>query len=188
MVEEMSSVYNAVLLRDCSQIDKSILEEGVPSLSLLQEKGRTGRSFKKKSIGGKRMHRGMKTGLIVSGFLAMVTGCVTQSGPFAVLPMTSPAAAHHNLEGIQQYNAGKWKEAKSRFESAIQADHNLPEAHFNLALAFHKLGNHQEATIHFKRARELAPTNKEVVESSAYRNHLGLSSTLEKHLSGGYRY
>ncbi len=118
----------------------------------------------------------------------MMTGCATRSGPLAVLPMTSPAAAHHNLEGIQQYHVGKWQEAKSRFESAIQADPNLPEAHFNLALTLHKLGNHQEATIHFQRASELAPTNKEVVESSIYRNHLGLSSTLEKHLSGGYRY
>lgn len=102
--------------------------------------------------------------------------------------MTSPAAAGHNLEGIQQYQAGKWQEAKSLFELAIQADPDLPEAHFNLALTLHRLGDHREATIHFKRASKLAPTNKEIVESSAYRNHLGLSSTLEKHLSGGYRY
>ena len=133
------------------------------------------------------MHRGIKT-VVLGCFLAVVTGCATPSGPLAVLPMTSPAAASHNLEGIQQYNSGKWQAAKSRFESAIQADPELPEAHFNLALTLHKLGNHREATIHFKKASELAPTNKEIVESSAYRNHLGLSSTLEKHLGGGYRY
>ena len=104
------------------------------------------------------------------------------------LPMTSPAAAQDNLEGIQQYNAGKWQQAKSRFESAIRADPALPEAHFNLALTLHKLGDHREATIHFKKASELAPNNKEILNSPAYRNHLGLSSTLEKHLSGGYRY
>ena len=134
------------------------------------------------------MHRGIRMGFLVLGCLAMMTGCATPSGPFAVLPMTSPAAAHHNLEGIQEYDAGKWQVAKSRFESAIRADPDLPEAHFNLALTLHKLGNHREATIHFKKASELAPTNKEIVESPAYRNHLGLSSTLEKHLSGGYRY
>ena len=78
--------------------------------------------------------------------------------------------------------------AKSRFESAIRADSGLAEAHFNLALTLHELGDHREATIHFKRASELAPANKEIEESSVYRNHLGLSSTLEKHLSGGYRY
>ena len=124
---------------------------------------------------------------VVLGCLVM-TGCATPSGPLAVLPMTSPAAAQHNLEGIQQYNSGKWQEAKSLFESAIQAAPDLPEAHFNLALTLHQLGDHREATIHFKKASELAPANKEIVESSAYRNHLGLSSTLERHLSGGYRY
>lgn len=132
------------------------------------------------------MYHGIR--LVVLGCVVMVTGCVTPSGPLAVLPMTSPSAAQQNLEGIQQYNSGNWQEAKSRFESAIQADPELPEVHFNLALTLHELGNHRGATVHFKRASELAPTNKEIVESSVYRNHLGLSSTLEKHLSGGYRY
>ena len=132
------------------------------------------------------MYRGIR--VVVLGCLLMVTGCATPSGPLAVLPMTSPAAARHNLEGIQRYHAGKWQAAKSRFESAIQANPDLAEAHFNLALTLHKLGDHREATVHFKRASELAPGNKEIVGSSVYRNHLGLSSTLEKHLSGGYRY
>lgn len=132
------------------------------------------------------MHHGITAAVL--GYFLMMAGCATPSGPLAVLPMTSPAAAHHNLEGIQQYDSGKWQEAKSRFESAIQADPELPEAHFNLALTLHKLGEHREATVHFKRASELAPANKEIVGSSVYRNHLGLSSTLEKHLSGGYRY
>ena len=132
------------------------------------------------------MRRGIRT--VVLGGLAIMTGCATPSGPLAVLPMTSPAAAHHNLEGIQEYHAGKWLAAKSRFESAIRTAPDLPEAHFNLALTLHKLGNHREATLHFKRASELAPANKEIVGSSVSRNHLGLSSTLEKHLSGGYRY
>ena len=135
------------------------------------------------------MHRRIRKRVLVLGcFLAMMTGCATPSGPLAVLPMTSPAAAGHNLEGIQQYQVGKWQEAKSLFESAVRADPDLAEAHFNLALTLHMLGDHREATIHFKRASELAPANKEIVGSSVYRNHLGLSSTLEKHLSGGYRY
>ncbi len=124
----------------------------------------------------------------VWGCLVMLTACATLSGPLAVLPMTSPAAAQDNLEGIQDYHAGKWQAAKRHFESAIRADPDLAEAHFNLTLTLHELGKHPEATVHFTRASELAPGNKEIVESSAYRNHLGLSSTLERHLSGGYRY
>ena len=95
------------------------------------------------------MHHGIKA--VILGCVVMVTGCATPSGPLAVLPMTSPAAAQDNLEGIQQYNAGKWQQAKSRFESAIRADPALPEAHFNLALTLHKLGDHREAAIHFKK-------------------------------------
>ncbi len=118
----------------------------------------------------------------------MVIGCATKSSPLAVLPISSPTAAQHNLEGIQSYNDGKWQEAKSHFESATREDSNLPEAFFNLALTEHKLGLHEQAKKHFTVAGEIAPDNKEIVESSVYRNHLGLSSTFEQHFSGGYRY
>ena len=60
------------------------------------------------------MHRGIKT-VVLGCFLAVVTGCATPSGPLAVLPMTSPAAARHNLEGIQQYNSGKVASGEKSF-------------------------------------------------------------------------
>jgi Tfp pilus assembly protein PilF len=117
-----------------------------------------------------------------------MVGCATPTGPLATLPISSPQASQLNLEGIQEYNRGQWKPAKKKFELAIQADPNLPEAHFNLALTLHKLELHDQATSHFRQAGELAPNNKEIVDSTIYRNHLGLSSTLERHFSGGYRY
>ena len=117
-----------------------------------------------------------------------IGGCATTSGPLATLPMVSPGASQLNLTGIQEYNQGNWEAAKEKFESAIQADPILPEAHFNLGLTLHKLELHDQATDHFRRAGELAPENQEIVDSTVYRNHLGLSSTLERHLSGGYRY
>lgn len=46
----------------------------------------------------------------------------------------------------------------------------------------------EEATRHFRQAGELDPRNAEVVHSMLYRNHPGLSSTLDRHLSGGYQY
>ncbi len=130
----------------------------------------------------------MIQGLMVFVFLAMLAGCATKSGPLAVLPISSPTAAQHNLEGIQLYNDGKWQKAKSRFESATRADSTLPEAFFNLALTEHKLGLHEQAKKHFTMAGEIAPKNKYIVESSIYRDHRGLSSTFERHISGGYRY
>ena len=126
--------------------------------------------------------------LVFLMLLVLVTGCATKTGPLAILPMSSPTAAQHNLEGIKRYNNGKWNEARDFFESALQADPKLPEAHFNLALTLHKLGEHEQAKSHFKTAGELSPKNTEIIESSIYRNHLGLSSTFEKHMSGGYRY
>ena len=134
------------------------------------------------------MKRKIIQGLMLIGFLSIVAGCATKTGPLAVLPISSPTAAQHNLEGIKSYNDGNWKAAREHFVSAVKNDPQLPEAHFNLALTEHKLGQHGEAKKHFQTAGELAPTNKEIVESSTYRNHLGLSSTLEKHFSGGYRY
>jgi Tfp pilus assembly protein PilF len=134
-----------------------------------------------------KMKRAMVNVLLLC-LVVGVMGCATGTGPLATLPMDSPSAAQHNLEGIQAYNNGQWAEATPHFESAIQADPNLPEAHFNLALTLHKLGKHELATQHFQKAGELAPESKEIVDSSVYRNHLGLSSTFEKHFSGGYRY
>lgn len=130
----------------------------------------------------------MIQGLVILGVFTMAAGCATKAGPLAVLPVSSPTAAQHNLEGIKSYNDGNWKAARGHFVTAVQDDPQLPEAHFNLALTEHKLGQHEEAKKHFQTAGELAPNNKEVVEASIYRNHLGLSTTFERHISGGYKY
>lgn len=127
-------------------------------------------------------------GCVAAGFVALAAGCVTKAGPLAVLPMTSPGAAQWNLEGIKSYNDGDWHTARTRFELAIHTDPRLPEAHFNLALTLHKLGDHDQARTHFRIAGELAPDHTEIVRTSVYRNHLGLSSTFERHVSGGYKY
>ena len=124
----------------------------------------------------------------ILSLVGILGGCVTSAGPLATLPTVSPNASQRNLEGIQLYQKGEWEEARLAFEAAVQHDPTLPEAHFNLALTLHKLGSHEKAKTHFSLAGQLAPDNKDIVESSLYRNHLGLSTTLEDHMSGGYRY
>ncbi len=126
--------------------------------------------------------------LLGLGVCILVGSCATPTGPLATLPISSPQASQLNLEGIEEYNRGQWELARKKFERALQADPQLPEAHFNLALTLHKLELHEQATTHFRLAGNLAPNNKEIVDSTIYRNHLGLSSTLERHFSGGYRY
>jgi len=117
-----------------------------------------------------------------------ISGCVSPPLPLAMLPMVEPQAAELNLKGIDQYQIGEWEAALHFFQAAIQVNTMLVEAHFNAALALHQLKRHQEATAYFKRAGELDPENRSVISSTLYRNHLGLSSTFERHISGGYRY
>ena len=120
--------------------------------------------------------------------LLMVNGCFPQSVPLAILPVEEPEAADLNLKGIDRYHVSEWGAALEFFQSALRINPSLIEAHFNAALALHQLDRHEEATQHFQRAGELDPNNVSIVESTLYRNHLGLSSTLERHISGGYRY
>ncbi|MDR4493235.1 MAG: tetratricopeptide repeat protein [Nitrospirales bacterium] len=123
--------------------------------------------------------------VVVAFFLS---GCMVKSIPLATLPLAHPQANQANLAGIDYYQRGEWEKALVKFQEALQIDDDFPEAHFNAALTLHQLKRHQEATYHFQRAGELAPDREAVVKSSLYRNHLGLSSIFERHLSGGYGY
>ena len=49
---------------------------------------------------------------------------------------------------------------------------DLAEPHYNLALAYHKMGEHEEATTHFKKAAELAPNNSAITGSGVYKSHV----------------
>ena len=116
------------------------------------------------------------------------SGCLASPMPLATLPLAHPNATQANLAGIDYYQQGAWGPALEKFHEALKADEHFPEAHFNAALTLHQLQRHEEAISYFRRAGELAPENETIVGSSVYRNHLGLSSTFERHLSGGYRY
>ena len=125
--------------------------------------------------------------ILVVGLVAM-SGCFPQSVPLAILPMEEPEAAALNLKGIDQYHIGEWEASLELFQSALRVNPLLVEVHYNAALALHQLGRHQEAKQHFEQAGMLDPENQAIINSTLYRNHLGMSSTLERHLSGGYRY
>lgn len=51
-----------------------------------------------------------------------------------------------------------------------------------------QMDRHEEATRPLREAGELDPRSAAVVPSTLYRNHLGLSLILDRHLSGGYWY
>lgn len=132
--------------------------------------------------------KNMRLGSLVIAIAICVSGCSAKSIPLATLPLEHPGANQANLAGIDYYQQGEWEKALFKFQEALEADNDFPEAHFNAALTLHQLKRHQEARLHFQRAGELAPDRDAVVKSSLYRNHLGLSSIFERHLSGGYAY
>ena len=73
----------------------------------------------------------------------------------ALLAAEGTAGAGENNEGINHFQQGHWDVAQEHFNKAVAANADLPEAHYNLALALDKLGNHGEATNHFKMALKL---------------------------------
>ncbi|MFQ5992598.1 MAG: tetratricopeptide repeat protein, partial [Nitrospiraceae bacterium] len=92
--------------------------------------------------------------------------------PLTTWSGASSSANMHNLEGIKHYQMGHWDVAKGHFEEAIQEEPNVAEPHYNLALALHQLGAHEEATVHFKKAAELAPDDRAITQSRVYLHHV----------------
>jgi len=115
---------------------------------------------------------------VVLSLAVLQSACASTSLPLETMPGSNATAAQHNAEGIAHYNMGHWSVARDHFVSAIKADPNLAESHFNLALALDKLDLHSEATTHFKKAAELAPGNSAITQSSAYRSHTASPSSI----------
>jgi tetratricopeptide (TPR) repeat protein len=81
--------------------------------------------------------------------------------------------ATENEEGVSHYRQGHWDVSAEHFGKAVAANPELAEAHYNLALALDKMGNHGEATNHFKRALALAPANPKIAGSKILQDHVG---------------
>lgn len=83
----------------------------------------------------------------------------------------SPADMH-NKEGIEHFNQSHWDVAMKHFKGAVEADPKSAEAHYNLALALDKSGDHKMATEHFKKALELGKDKPEIANSDILKKHV----------------
>jgi len=97
----------------------------------------------------------------------------TASEPMALSVSEEVGGAGHNNEGVTHYQQSHWDVAQEHFQKAIAENAKLPEAHYNLALTLDKLGNHSEATTHFKTALELGSDNPAIKDSGILQAHVG---------------
>lgn len=123
--------------------------------------------------------------IAVAGSLVLLQYACAMNQPLSAPPGSNATATSHNADGIAHYEMEHWSIAKDHFLSAIEADPNLAEAHFNLGLALSKLDLQSEATTHFKKAAELAPANNAIVQSRAYRSRTAPPSP-SSYGAGGY--
>lgn len=86
-------------------------------------------------------------------------------------PKSAPAAAAAIEEGNKLFRARQWEAAKAQYETAIQAQPTMAEAHYNLGLVYDVLRNDKEAYKHFVEAANLAPGNKIIWSSPAFRQY-----------------
>ena len=115
--------------------------------------------------------------LVLSVFL---TVAFTASVSADEMKKTAPAlkttagskAETHNNEGIDHYNQQHWDVAKKHFMEAVKSDSSSAEAHYNLALALDKSGDHKAAIDHFHKAKELGKDNPEIQQSEILQAHL----------------
>ncbi len=115
------------------------------------------------------------------GFAVIAISLVFVSGQaWAQMGKAAPAlntaagskAESHNKEGIELYNQGHWDVALNHFTEAAKADPNSAEAHYNVALALDKSGDHKGATEHFKTAFDLGKNNPDIQNSGILKAHL----------------
>lgn len=69
----------------------------------------------------------------------------------------------HNAKGDMLAADGKWKEALEEYEQAVEDEPKFALAHASMGNAHLQLGNNDKAMEHFKKARDLNPTDKNVL-------------------------
>jgi Flp pilus assembly protein TadD len=113
--------------------------------------------------------------LALSSLCYMATPVLADMAKDAASPLKAAAgskAESHVAAGIEHYGKGHWDVAKKHFSEAEKADPQSAEAHYDLALALDKSGDHKGATEHFQRAQTLGKDNMEIQQSEILKKHL----------------
>lgn len=74
-------------------------------------------------------------------------------------------------EGSRLFQEGRWEGARQLFQSAVQQQADLAEAHYNLALSMDRMGDQAGAKKHYIEAANLAPGHKVIWNSPPLRRY-----------------
>ena len=99
-----------------------------------------------------------------------------KAGKSADSPLATPASSSarmENDEGTGHYQQGHWDVAMEHYRKAVKADSNSAAVHYNIALTLDKMGKHEDATVSFKKALELAPNDPSIKDSEILKKHVG---------------
>jgi len=110
---------------------------------------------------------------VLCGLLSAIPAGADMNKTAPAIPATTGSKAETAInEGMAHYNQGHWDVAKKHFQEAVQADQRSAEAHYDLALALDKSGDHKSAIEHFKAALDLGKNNPEIQNSGILQAHL----------------
>lgn len=105
--------------------------------------------------------------------LAFATQVFAGEGLLAAPDGTDKAVAQQISDGIKAKEKGDLKAALSNFKKAVEMNPKVAEAHFNMAMTLHWMGDHGAAGEHFKHALKLGKNNPAIVNSATLKGHTG---------------
>lgn len=125
----------------------------------------------------------MKRSLWFLLLTALLAGCAgSKASAVTILPApagTSTKAAPLMSEGDRLATAKDWAAASEAYRTAVAAQPDLAEAHYNLAVCLDRLGDKAEAKKHYMTAANLAPGNKVIWDAPPFRES-GLNYNLRQ--------
>ena len=114
-----------------------------------------------------------KIGFILLFLLQLVNCSSPEEFPLVLPPGAEPSAKSHNDFGMEDFSAGQYVDAYLHFKQAYAADPYSGEVYFNMGLALHMKGERDRATEMFRKARQYAKDNQEILHSQVLKKYSG---------------
>ena len=122
--------------------------------------------------------------IVIVGVCLMVVGGVgcASDKPAPLTTLAPPPNVDSQVlqlftEGSRLFREGQWEAARQQFQSAVQQQADLAEAHYNLALCMDRMGDQAGAEKHWREAANLAPGNKVIWDSPFLRRYGNVPDT-----------